>query len=291
MHLDYLALRSLYTVVKIGSFKKAAQGLKLSEAGVRRHIRVLEKNVGYKLFDNIKQRLILTDKGHILFKYAEQSVMLDQEMQKALHHESKSDGETLSIGTSNAIGGLYFSDIIAKYEANLKFRLFCSDKIDRHLKENLDIILWTEDLGIPDIYDRLFVTNFYMGLYASKAYLDQHGRPEKSADLKAHFFLSYPTSGFYIYQDVDWYANFNLGPMLNALETNSGIAIARSVDNGVGIGSMSSRGAQLLKNPYEQVLQDYPGPEVPIYLYVRSGQQFSEVKKLLKICQAVLSVA
>ena len=70
-----MELRQLQYVIKIaecGTMLKAAQELYISQSGLTRSLKTLEKELGMELFDRINNRLILNEYGKILLQMKSQ---------------------------------------------------------------------------------------------------------------------------------------------------------------------------------------------------------------------------
>ena len=56
-------IQSFVTVTQLGSFSKAAQVLGYSQSAITVQIRLLEEELGFKLFDRMGKRVALTSQG------------------------------------------------------------------------------------------------------------------------------------------------------------------------------------------------------------------------------------
>src|SRR5438093_4217181 len=61
------ALRAFEAAARTGSYVAAAEGLDVSPAAVRQHVRHLEEFLGRQLFRRLNNRVLLTDGGQVLF--------------------------------------------------------------------------------------------------------------------------------------------------------------------------------------------------------------------------------
>src|SRR6516165_1029836 len=69
MNLRHLEI--LRAVVEGGTATAAAQRVRLTQSAVSRSIAALEQEIGFRLFDRIKQRLVLTKEGGAFFQETE----------------------------------------------------------------------------------------------------------------------------------------------------------------------------------------------------------------------------
>jgi LysR family transcriptional repressor of citA len=68
--MDYLLLKTFIVAAETLNFRKASEKLLLSQPSVTVHIRLLEEQLGAKLFDRINNRVSLTDVGKLFYKEA-----------------------------------------------------------------------------------------------------------------------------------------------------------------------------------------------------------------------------
>ena len=69
--MDLFELEAFVTVVREGSFSKAAKTLFRTQPAVSQIIRRLEDEIGQPLFDRSSRRGVLTDAGKVLLEHAE----------------------------------------------------------------------------------------------------------------------------------------------------------------------------------------------------------------------------
>ena len=81
--LDYAALSALCSVVREGSFERAARALHVTPSAVSQRIRLLEERVGCALVVR-GQPCLATDMGRRLCQHADRVQLLEQELQGAL---------------------------------------------------------------------------------------------------------------------------------------------------------------------------------------------------------------
>ena len=77
--MDLFQLETLVTVVREGSFSKAAKALYRTQPAVSQIIQRLEEEVGQPLFDRSSRRGVLTDVGQVLLEHAERLLNLKEQ--------------------------------------------------------------------------------------------------------------------------------------------------------------------------------------------------------------------
>lgn len=69
--MDLHQLEVFQATVKSGGFTRAGEELHLSQSTVSQHIKLLEEELGCPLFLRVGKRVLVTEAGHVLFRYAE----------------------------------------------------------------------------------------------------------------------------------------------------------------------------------------------------------------------------
>ena len=82
--LNYHHLFYFWTVVREGGVVRAAEKLRLSQPTVSTQVRALEARLGEKLFTRVGRRLVPTDVGQIVYRYAEEIFTLGRELQETI---------------------------------------------------------------------------------------------------------------------------------------------------------------------------------------------------------------
>lgn len=90
--LDPVALRTLATAVRLGTFEAAAGELHVTPSAVSQRIKALETRVGRVLVHRVKP-LVATDAGHVLVRLASQTELLEREAISELVGEAAPDDE------------------------------------------------------------------------------------------------------------------------------------------------------------------------------------------------------
>ena len=70
--LNYHHLLYFWTVVREGSIARACALLHLTQPTISGQLRALEKALGVKLFDRVGRRLVPTETGRVVYRYADE---------------------------------------------------------------------------------------------------------------------------------------------------------------------------------------------------------------------------
>jgi LysR family transcriptional activator of nhaA len=99
--LNYHHLLYFWTVAKEGSIARACQKLRLAQPTVSGQLRLLEENLGEKLFTKAGRGLALTETGQVVYGYAEEIFGLGQELLGVLKGKPRGRPMRLRVGISD----------------------------------------------------------------------------------------------------------------------------------------------------------------------------------------------
>jgi DNA-binding transcriptional LysR family regulator len=97
------------------NFRRAAEGLFLTQPAVTQQIKALEDELGLPLFDRSGGRVALTVSGRILLDYANRLKAIADEAVQALAEANGEHGGQLSVGASQTIGQYVLPTLLAGF--------------------------------------------------------------------------------------------------------------------------------------------------------------------------------
>ena len=100
--MDYDQLASFLQVAKLSSFSRAAEKLYRTQPAISAQVRLLEQECGEKLFDRSGKRVLLTQAGEILCRYAEKLLDMQKEALQAIAELNQTPRGKLHIGANEA---------------------------------------------------------------------------------------------------------------------------------------------------------------------------------------------
>src|ERR1041385_5892102 len=101
--LNYHHLLYFWVVAKRGSIARACEELRLAQPTISGQIRALEESLGEKLFARQGRRLVLTDVGQIVYRYAEEIFSLGRELTDVLKGRPQNRPTRLILGISDLV--------------------------------------------------------------------------------------------------------------------------------------------------------------------------------------------
>jgi len=112
--MDLFQLEAFVTIVREGSFSKAAKALYRTQPAISQQIRRLEDELGLPLFDRASRRGVLTDAGQVLLEHAERLMNFKAQALAALQDVQNLRSGQLVIA-SNELTCLYLLPLLHEY--------------------------------------------------------------------------------------------------------------------------------------------------------------------------------
>jgi LysR family transcriptional activator of nhaA len=159
--LNYHHLLYFWTVAREGSVVGAAEQLRLTQPTISGQIRVLEEALGEKLFQRSGRRLVLTDVGRVVYRYADEIFAIGRELLDTLNDRPTGRPYRLVVGIGDAMPKALVHRLLAPALALPEgVQLTCrEDKTDRLLgalsMHELDVVLSDTPMG-PNVSVKAF---------------------------------------------------------------------------------------------------------------------------------------
>jgi DNA-binding transcriptional LysR family regulator len=111
-------LRIFHMAAKTGSFTRAATELHLTQPGISKHIKELERCWETRLFDRVGKKVLLTQAGEILYRTTGDIFNALTEAQARIHDLRGLASGKLSIGSSITIGSYILPELLVEFREN-----------------------------------------------------------------------------------------------------------------------------------------------------------------------------
>ncbi|MEW5725842.1 MAG: LysR family transcriptional regulator [Thermodesulfobacteriota bacterium] len=115
MHLGRLQI--FFHAADTLNFSQAAARLNVTQPAVSAQIRVLEENVGVKLFARLGKKLVLTEAGEVLLGYTRRIFRLRDEAETVMNDLRLVRRGTLKVGTTHTYAGHIMPPLLKKFQA------------------------------------------------------------------------------------------------------------------------------------------------------------------------------
>jgi DNA-binding transcriptional LysR family regulator len=113
--MDLRQLEVFVGVYELRSFSRAASALRLTQSTVSEHVRLLEEELGTRLFDRLSRETVPTRAGELLHGYAKQMLALRTEARQALDQFLGQVTGTLLVGASTIPGEYVLPALIGRF--------------------------------------------------------------------------------------------------------------------------------------------------------------------------------
>jgi DNA-binding transcriptional LysR family regulator len=113
--MDLRQLEVFAGVYELRSFSRTASALRLTQSTVSEHVRLLEEELGTRLFDRLSRETVPTRAGELLYGYAKQMLALRSEARQALGQFLGQVTGNLVVGASTIPGEYVLPVVIGRF--------------------------------------------------------------------------------------------------------------------------------------------------------------------------------
>jgi len=159
--LNYHHLLYFWTVAREGSIAKATKTLRLAQPTISGQIRVLESQLGEKLFQRSGRNLVLTEMGRVVYRYADEIFGIGRELLDTVKGRPTGRPLRLAVGLSDSVPkGIAHRLLEPALALESPIRVTCiEDRSDRLLAalalHELDLVITDAPMG-PEVNVRAF---------------------------------------------------------------------------------------------------------------------------------------
>lgn len=235
---DWTSIKSVLTVVRLGSLSAASRELEIHHTTVLRQINALEHQLQVKLFERQPQGYVATETGQLL---ADAADLADTHITTAINkiQAIKESSNNVLIITTFPEYAPKLTELIARYSNNGSMISVLISSDER--KVNLDS--GEAHIGVragpkptePDYVVQL-LENSQCTLCAHSAYIAEHGMMDSLSDIGQHRFLM-TYSDTVIKPEMQWIAE-NVPGQQVVLKTNNYTSFEHAIYSGLGVGPL-----------------------------------------------------
>ncbi len=145
--LNYHHLLYFWTVAREGSIARATKVLRLAPATVSAQLKLLETSLEQPLFERVGRRLVLTEVGQVVYRYADEIFSLGRELRETLNGRPSGRPIRLRVGIADAVPKLIAHRLLEPVVSfSEPVHLVCKEAtpeqlLDDLMRHELDIIL------------------------------------------------------------------------------------------------------------------------------------------------------
>lgn len=246
------AMAVFVRVVERGSFSAVAREMQSSQPNISKMIRALEVSLGGRLFARTTRQLSLTDEGERYYAECRQILAAVD----AAEHSFKSGQEEIAgplcIGASVSFGRTWLAPRLRAFllaHPGIRIHLHLSDRNVDLVGEGIDVAFRFGALRDSGLVARP-VGDMPRAVYASPAYVAEHGAPRTPAELSEHNCLAFTL----LPHPNAW--NFSLAGKTQGKQTSVAIAGNASSNSSEAIREMVLAGMGISQSPTWQFEED-----------------------------------
>ena len=262
---DWNQARAFLATVEEGSLSAAARALGLTQPTLGRQVAALEARLDIVLFERVGRSLVLTPSGIELLDHVRAMCEAANRISLTASGQSQSIEGKVRITASDMMSAYVLPQVIKKLREAaplVEIDVIATNDISNLQLREADIAIRHIRPEQPDLIARL-VSEATAHFYASKNYLDQHGRPRSFAEMSDHDFIGFGDNN----QMLEFLNPLGLSLTLKNFRagSESGFVAGQMALNGLGIIIMSDEIATNTPG-IERVLPDMDPVIFPIWL-------------------------
>jgi DNA-binding transcriptional LysR family regulator len=191
---DWDDLRYFLAVARHGSTLAAGRALKVNQSTVHRRVTELERRIGKPLVNRHPTGYRLTEFGQEMVRHAEsveQAVLAFEQHLEAVRREAV--GVIRMTCPEPIVYRITQSSLLDRFHARypgLRVEFVMSDRYLDLMKGDADVALRSGDTEANELVGRKIADSFW-AVYASRAYVERHGAPERVEALERHSLIGF----------------------------------------------------------------------------------------------------
>jgi DNA-binding transcriptional LysR family regulator len=218
------------------SFVSAANELKVTHSTVARRLSALETSLQTQLFQRSEKGCQITPAGEALLPYAERLESTVINLEESVAGKDNQLSGCVRIGTPDGIGNCFLASRLSKLQGkhpSLEVELIPVPMYYSLSKREIDILI-TVKRPAAGRYIARKLTQYKLGLFATREYLENRQEIIKREDLRGHRFVGY-IDDLLFDQDLRFMEEFYPG-VTPIFRTSTVIGQLSAVVAGAGIG-------------------------------------------------------
>ncbi|MGZ3417569.1 MAG: LysR family transcriptional regulator [Polyangiales bacterium] len=267
--IDLNDLAVFVRVVDGNGFTAAAKALAVPKSSVSRAVSRLEEALGVRLLQRTTRKVTITDAGRALHARVREQVAALSDATNEVADSGKVAQGVIRVTAPVDLGIAFLADAVARFverHPHVRIELSLTGRLVDMVEEGFDVAIRASRMVDSSLVGRKLGTSA-LGLFASKKYLERHGKPTKISDLGSHACVLFRTkSGSITWtlsgpggdEDVDVHGPISADDMLF-------VERAIAADGGIGLLPLFHRGAELVR-----VLPHHSVKMAPIYMLTPS---------------------
>lgn len=268
----------LLTVARLGRFNAVAEALGTTHTTISRRILALDKQLGGRTLARSPHGWELTELGTAAVRAAEAIEASLGALGSTIAREKDTLAGLVRISTVDGFGGEFVTPALVRLQQQypqLDVEMFSATRKVSRNRSGVDLEIVAGRTDVENAHP-LFLTNYFLRLYASPQYLAERGTPATIADLGEHTFVSYVESALQVAELG--HRSSQLPVPRTSFQATSIFAQLEAVRGHGGIGLLPN--FMVLGKPgFEPVLPEAFHRQLPIWAVARPEALRSELVK------------
>ncbi len=275
---DLNAVAAFAGVLEAGTFRGAAQALRVPRSTVSRKIAELEDRLGVRLLERTTRSVRLTEAGAAYHRQVGPALEALREAERALSSHQLEPSGRLRVTVPDGFGESVFADIVAEYLRRFPAVAVEIEITNRRvdlLGEGFDLAIRAGPLADSSLVARRLGQSQVTRLHASPAYLRKQGTPRRVEQLADHDCLiltgsppAWPLRRKERIAEV---------PLRVRAAANSWVMLRTLALAGLGIARLPEHlgAAEVRSGALRTVLDDAAPPAIPLHVVTPSARHLS----------------
>lgn len=233
---DWNDVKYFLAVARHGSTISAAKALSTSQSTVQRRLSALEEQIGHKLVTRTASGYRLTDFAQELQVYAERVEASVEDLQRQVTDAGHNPGGVIRVTCPEPIVQR-IRPLIERFHAGhpgLRVEFVMSDRYLDLAKGEADVAFRSGDTD-DELVGRKIADSVW-AVYASRGYIEAHGKPDRIEDLARHPLVGLDAT-MSNHRVAKWLKEVAPGATI-AASNNSILGLLYAVKSGVGVGPL-----------------------------------------------------
>ncbi len=191
--MEWSDIRVFLYVARAGQMAGASRSLGIDHSTISRRIARLEEGTGAALFDRAGRRLSLTEQGRALLAAAEKLEAIIIRDVLSLGEAQREIGGRVRIGTTEGLGAHYLASrlpALLQAQPALELELVALPRTYSLGMREVDVAITMDRPEAGDIRFKK-LSDYELGIFAARAYLEREGRPQAVESLLDHAWCGY----------------------------------------------------------------------------------------------------
>ena len=227
----------LLTVARLGRFNAVAETLGTTHTTISRRVLALDRQLGGRTLERSPNGWELTQLGAAAVEAAESIEATLGSLSGLISQDQGSLSGLVRVATTDGVGAVFVTPSLVRLQQQHPLLNIEMLSATRKVSQNrsgvdLEIVVGRADVTSAQT---IFLSNYYLRLYASPGYAGSHAMPETLDDVRQHAFVSYVESALQVEElGPRWSAQ--LPAPRTSFQATSVFAQVEAVRQGAGIG-------------------------------------------------------